>query len=119
VLVNVVLSLHLSCRISIIDSENDLGWKGPYRPSRFNPFAMGRDPFHQPRLLPALSNLALNPAREGAATASLGNLGQGLTALTLRNFFFVSNLNLPSFSLKPLPLVLSLHALLLAVYLRF
>jgi len=44
---------------------------------------MGRDPFHQPRLLPAPSNLALNPAREGAATASLGSLGQGLTTLVV------------------------------------
>jgi len=35
---------------------------------------MSRDIFHQPRLLRAPSNLALNPAREGAATASLGNL---------------------------------------------
>jgi len=64
------------------------------------PRAMGRDPFHQPRLLRAPSNLALNPAREGAATASLGNLGQGLTTLTGKNFFLMSNLNLPSFSLK-------------------
>ena len=29
----------------------------------------------------------------------------------LKNFFLISGLNLPSFSLKPLPLVLSLHAL--------
>ena len=35
---------------------------------------MSRDIFHQPRVLRAPSNLALNPAREGAATASLGNL---------------------------------------------
>jgi len=72
---------------------------------------MGRDPFPQPRVLQATSNLALNTAREGAATASLGNLGQCLTTLRVKNFFLVSNLNLPSFSLKPLPLVLSLHAL--------
>jgi len=72
---------------------------------------MGRDPCHQTRLLKAPSNLALNPAREGAATASLGNLGQGHNILMVKNFFHVSNLNLPSFSLKPSPLVLSLHAL--------
>ena len=48
---------------------------------------MGRDPFHQSRLLQAPSNLTLNPAREGAATASLGNLGQGLTTLIVKNFF--------------------------------
>jgi len=47
---------------------------------------MGRDPFHHPRVLRAPSNLALNPAREGAATASLGNLGQGLTTLLSQTF---------------------------------
>jgi len=52
----------------------------------FQPPAVGRDPFHQPRLLRAPSNLALNPAGEGAATASLGSLGQGLTTLTGKNF---------------------------------
>jgi len=67
---------------------------------------MGRDPFHQTRLLKDLPNLALNTAREGAATASPGNLGQCLTTLTVKNFFLISHLNLPSFSLKPLPLVL-------------
>jgi len=72
---------------------------------------MGRDTFHQTRLLQAPSNLALNTAREGAATAPLGNLGQGLTTLRVKNFFLISNLNLPSFSFKLLPLVLSLHAL--------
>ena len=45
---------------------------------------MGRDPFHQTSLLKAPSNLALNTAREGAATASLGNLGQGLTTLRMK-----------------------------------
>jgi len=49
------------------------------------PPAIGRDPFHQPRVLRAPSNLALNTAREGAATASLGSLGQGLTTLTKEN----------------------------------
>jgi len=46
-------------------------------------------------LLRALSNLDLNPAREGAATASLGNLGQGLTTLTVNNFFLTYNLIYP------------------------
>jgi len=57
---------------------------------------MGRDIFHQTRVLRAPSNLALNPAREGTATASLGNLGQGLTTLMVKNFFLISNLSLPS-----------------------
>ena len=42
---------------------------------------MSRHIFHQTRLLRAPSKLALNPAREGAATASLGNLDQCLTTL--------------------------------------
>jgi len=73
--------------------------------------AMGRDTFHQTRLLRAPSSLALNTATEGAVTASLGNLCQGLTTHRVKNFFLISNLNLPSFSLKTFPLVLSLHAL--------
>jgi len=79
-----------------------MGWKGPYRSSGSNPPAMGGDTFHQPRLLKAPSNLALNTARKGAATASLGNLLQGLAALRVE--FLISNLKPPSFSLKPLPL---------------
>jgi len=94
-----------------IESQNGLGWNGPYRSSRSNPSALGRDPFHQTRLLRAPSNLALNTAKEGAATASLGNLGQGLNTFIVKNFFLRSNLNLPSFSLKSLLVVLSLLAL--------
>jgi len=44
---------------------------------------------------------------------SLGNLFQWLTTLTVKNFFLTSNLNLPSFCLKLLSLVLSLQALVL------
>jgi len=72
---------------------------------------MSRDPFPQPRVLRAPSNLALNPAREGAATASLGRLGQGLTTLMGKNFFLISHLNLPSVSSEPFALVPSLHTL--------
>jgi len=68
---------------------------------------MSRDIFHQPRLLRAPSNLALDTAREGAATASLGNLGQCFTTLKVKNFFLISNLNLPSFRSQPSPLILS------------
>ena len=74
------------------------------------PPTLGRDTFHQTRLLKAPSNLALNTSMEGAATTYLGNLFQCLTILIVKNFFLISNLNLPSVSLKPLSLVLSLHA---------
>ena len=53
----------------------------------------------------------LEHCQGGASTASLGNLCPCLITLTVKNSFLISNLNLPSFSLKPLPLVLSLHAL--------
>jgi len=72
---------------------------------------MGRDIFRYTRLLRAPSNLALNTSGEGAATASPGNLFQCLTTLMVKNFFLISNLNLPSFSLEPLSLVLTLHTL--------
>ena len=39
------------------------------------------------------------------------NLFQCLTSLIVKNFFLISSLNLPSFTLKTLPLVLSLQAL--------
>jgi len=38
--------------------------------------------------------LALNTAREGAATASLGNLCQCLTTLIVKNFFLISDIPL-------------------------
>jgi len=73
---------------------------------------MGRDTFHQTRLLKDPSSLALSPGGEGAATASLGSLCQSVPHHPhSKNFFLVSNRNPPSFSLKPLPLALSLHAL--------
>jgi len=68
---------------------------------------MGRDTFYQTRLLKAPSSLALNTARDGATTVSLGNLGQGLTNLIVKNVFLTCSLNLPSFGLELLPLVLS------------
>ena len=95
------------------------GWEGTLQTIQFQPPAISRDIFHQPRVLKAPSNLALNPAREGAATASVGNLGQGLTTLTGKNFFPISHLNLPSVSLEPFPLVLSLHLLVKSPSLSF
>ena len=72
---------------------------------------MGRDTFHQTRLLKALSSLGLNTAREGADRASRGNLCQCLTTFIVYNFFLIPSLNLLSFSFEPLPLVLLLNAL--------
>uniref|UniRef100_A0A8C3KIH1 Uncharacterized protein n=1 Tax=Calidris pygmaea TaxID=425635 RepID=A0A8C3KIH1_9CHAR len=64
-----------------------------------------RDTSHQTRWLQAPSNLPLNPSRDGAATASLGNLGQALTTLPPNKFFPKSHLHHPSFRVKPFPLL--------------
>ena len=62
---------------------------------------------HQTRLPRATSSLALNACRDGASTASLGNLFQCVTTLFVKNFLLISNLNLPCLNFKPFPLVLS------------
>lgn len=61
------------------------------------------------RVLRAISSLAFNTSREGAAPASLGNVCHAITTLTGKSFLPISNLNLPPFSLKPFTLVLSLQ----------
>ena len=63
---------------------------------------------HQTRLPRATSSPALNVSRDGASTTYLGNLFQCVTTLWVKNFFLISNLNLPRLSLEPFPLVLSL-----------
>ena len=73
---------------------------------------MGRDIFHCPRLLQALSSLALDTCRDpGAARASLGILCQGLPTLPGKNFFLISHLILSSVSVKPFHLVLLSYSL--------
>jgi len=62
---------------------------------------------HQLRLPKAPSNLALSTSRDGHHSFS-GHLCQCFTTLWVKNFFLTNNLNLSSFSLKPLLLVLSL-----------
>lgn len=68
--------------------------------------AVGKDNFHQTELLRAPFNLALNSSRDGESTAGLDNVCQCLTTPIEKNFLLISNLNLPSFSLDPFPLVL-------------
>jgi len=86
-----------------IESQNSLGWKGPLKVQ--HP-AMSRDIFHSIRLLRAPSNLTMNVPSNGASATSLDNLFHCFTILIVKNFFLISSLNLPSPSLKPLPLVL-------------
>ena len=70
------------------------------------------DTYSYIRLLRAPSSLTLSVSRDGEPTPSLGNLLQCLTTLIIKNLFLISNLNLPSFSWKPFPLVLSQPTLL-------
>jgi len=69
----------------------------------------GHLPLHQ------VAQSSIQPGLEhfqgGPATASLGNLCQCFTTLMVKNFLLISHLNLSSFSLEPLPCVLSLHTL--------
>jgi len=95
----------------IAESQNGPGWKGPQGSWSSNHPAAGRATnlhiSYQPRLPKATSNLALNTSRDGWGIHSLsGQLFQHLTTLTVKNFPLISNLNLPSFNLKPFPLVL-------------
>ena len=61
----------------------------------------------------APSNLALNTYRDEWGIHNLsGQLFQHLTTLIVKNFPLTSNLNLPSFNLKPLPLVLLLSTVI-------
>ena len=82
------------------------GLEGTLKITLFHPLCHGQGLPHQPRVLQALSNMALSTAR--AARASLGDPGQGPTTLIEKKFFLMSNLKLPSFSFKPLSLLLSL-----------
>ena len=59
--------------------------------------------------LSATSTCFLNTSRDGDSTTSLGSLCQCLTTLSEKNFFLISNLNLPWHYVKPLPLVYSIY----------
>jgi len=100
----------------IMESQNALGWKGPFKAISSNPPAISRDIFNWIGLLRAPSNMAWDVSRDGASPTSLHNLCQGFTTLSVKNFFLISSLNLPSFSFRSSPLVLSLQALLKSLF---
>ena len=70
--------------------------------------AVCRAASHQLKLPRAPSNLVFSASRDGAPTASLGSCASVSLPSELKKFFLVSNLNVPSFSLKLFALVLSL-----------
>lgn len=69
---------------------------------------MGRVAAHQIRMPRSPSNMVLNACRDRAFVASPGSRGQSLTTLCIKNFLLIANLNLPSSTSKPFPLILSL-----------
>jgi len=73
---------------------------------------MNRDTYSYIRLFRAPSSPALNISKDRAFTASPGNLCQCLTILIGYKEKGFYNLNLPSFSLKSFPLVLSQQTML-------
>jgi len=88
-----------------------LGLEGTLKTISFQPLC--HEQGHLPLDQVAQSSIqpGLEHCRKGAPTASLGNQCQCLTTLMVKNFFLMPSLNLPSFSLKPSALVLSLQAL--------
>lgn len=73
------------------------------------------DTFHYTKFLKAPSNLTLNISRDRASKTSQSNLFQDLPIQfqwVENNLFPMSNLNLISFSLEPLFIVQSAHALI-------
>ena len=96
-----------------IESQNALGWKGPFKGHLVHPpcSKQGHLQIHQV----AQSHVQLG--RECFQWWGICHLsGQPVPVphhpLCKKKFFFISNLNLPAFSLKLLPLVLSQQALL-------
>lgn len=102
----------LYCSQEITESWNGLGWKRPKRLSSSNIAAMDRELFTQPGHSGPCPTWPWALPRDGESSATLSNLFQCcLIVLTVKKVFPILNLKFPSFSLKPQPLVLSLHAL--------
>jgi len=57
----------------------------------------GQGPLPPAQAAPSSIQPGLERCQGGSAMASLGNLGQGLTALRVKNFFLISDVNLPLF----------------------
>lgn len=57
----------------MIESQNSLGWKAPFKGHPVQPRWVSRDIFNQVRLRKAPSNLALNVSKDRVSTTFLGN----------------------------------------------
>ena len=104
--------LGLEGTLKIIESKNHLNWKGLLKVIQSNTPAVSRNTYNLIRMLRAPVSLTLNVSKDKASATSLDNLFQCLTTLIVKYFFCISNLKLPSFNLKPFPLVPSPQTLL-------
>jgi len=100
-------------------SQNCLSWKEPVKSHLVQPPCNKQGHLQLHQVLRTPYSLTLSVHRDGASTPSLGNLCHCLTTLMVKDFFLISSLNLPSFSLKSFPLVLSQQALLKSLSLSF
>jgi len=87
---------HCKWRMGHPLSSIDTHWAGSVTVMGCALCTMCRVANQQPRLPRATSSLALNASRDGASTASLGNLFQCVTTLWVKIFLLISNLNLLS-----------------------
>lgn len=85
------------------------GLEGTFKDHIIQPPCHGRDIFHWMRLLKSLSSLTWNILVVGASIASLGNLLPCLATFIIKELFLMSSVNLPSFNLKTVFLVLLLQ----------
>ena len=83
-----------------------LSWKGPIRIIESSCWPCTEHAKGHTMCLRALSKGFLNSLRLGAVTTALGSLFQCPSTLWVKNFFLISNLNLPWLSLLLLPGVL-------------
>ena len=92
---------------SFTESQNHIGWKGPWRSS--SPTVnLALAVSNYTISLSAMSMWLLNTSRDGDSTTALGSPFQCLTTHSVKKYFLISSLNLPWCNLRPLPLVLSL-----------
>ena len=86
-------------------TQNGFGWKGPYSPPSSNPLPWAGLPPTSSGCPGSHPTRPWAPPGMGHHSFS-GQLCQGLTSLWVKNFLLTCDLNFPSFSLEPFPIVL-------------
>jgi len=99
----------------ISNNHKMIGFEGTFHDHLVHPLCHGTETFHQLRLLKALPNLTFNVMGHIQLLHNIYNRAKPVFLRShskdFRPYIFLIFLNLPSFRLQPLPLVLSLQAL--------